>query len=122
MVRYLIYTKTSATTLGPLNNYFLKEDDNERKERHPFARDIFQKMFMNDTGAKNEYDTMEHTVASLFNTANEIVKEYKKHKETVPDYVIAVLYICDICAMFEFMRKCFLNYDSTNKKSNGIAL
>ena len=44
LVRYIIYTKKTGA-IGALNEYLL---DGDGKERQPFARDIIQKMLMND--------------------------------------------------------------------------
>ena len=107
LVRYIIYTKKTGA-IGSLNEYLL---DGDGKERQPFARDIIQKMLMNDEGAVKAYDSMLSSVSKMFSD-----------NQTAPNPIPAIAEICVICNIFEFMRQCFANIDSAEMKATTNAL
>lgn len=111
LVRYIIHTKM-FTSIGPMENYKYQAKPNSN-EKPPFANDIIQKMFMSDKGAENDYSFMQTSVARLF-TNNQ------PNNSRIP--IRDIDEICVICNMFDFMRRCFANADSTKMKSNGKAL
>ena len=107
LVRYIIHTK-KTTTVGAMNEYIFPAEGNEKA---PFARDIIQKMLMNDEGAVKAYDSMLSSVSKMFSD-----------NQTAPNPIPAIAEICVICNIFEFMRQCFANIDSAEMKATTNAL
>ena len=91
-----------------MNEYIFPAEGNEKA---PFARDIIQKMLMNDEGAVKAYDSMLSSVSKMFSD-----------NQTAPNPIPAIAEICVICNIFEFMRQCFANIDSAEMKATTNAL